>query len=75
MTLVVEDVYVENATNLFNKDVPVCVKGGADGAQEKIEERLFNLARAQQAEAEQGSCVGRPPAPLRRATKRETRAC
>ena len=30
--------YVENATNLFNKDVPVCVKGGADGAQEKIEE-------------------------------------
>ena len=25
--------YVENATNLFNKDVPVCVKGGPDGAQ------------------------------------------
>ena len=24
--------YVENATNLFNKDVPVCVKGGPDGA-------------------------------------------
>ena len=63
--------YVENATNLFNKDVPVCVKGrAADGAQEKkSKSSLLNLARAQQAEAEQGSCVGRPPAPLRRATK------
>ena len=35
--------YVENATNLFNKDVPVCVKGGADGAQEKIEELTVRI--------------------------------
>ena len=36
--------YVENATNLFNKDVPVCVKGGGpDGAQEKIEELTVQI--------------------------------
>ena len=35
--------YVENATNLFNKDVPVCVKGGPDGAAEKIEELTVRI--------------------------------
>lgn len=35
--------YVENATNLFNKDVPVCVKGGPDGASEKIEELTVRI--------------------------------
>jgi hypothetical protein len=29
--------FVENATNLFNKEVPVCVKGGPDGASDKME--------------------------------------
>ena len=35
--------YVANATNLFNKDVPVCVKGGPDGASEKIEELTVRI--------------------------------